>query len=137
MKKQIATILCAGLSLFSLHSAVLAEEFMSAADVKSALSGKTCSGEHLRKDFTFKVHFSSDGAVHQIKENGYEKKGKWSVLDNGKRCLEWNGTDIRKCFPIRDNGDGTYTLVKVKGNGDIKKLILWSNCTQGNTLAKK
>ena len=137
MKKQIATIFCAYLFLFSLHSAVLAEEFMSSANVKSALSGKTCSGEHLRKDFIFKVHFSPDGSVHQIKENGDEKKGKWSVLDNGKRCLEWNGTDIRKCFHIRDNRDKTYTLVKVKGNGDIKKLILWSNCTQGNTLAKK
>ena len=137
MKKQIATILCAGLSLFLMNSSVIAEEFMQATDVKLALSGKTCSGEHLRKDFNFKVYFSPDGVVQQVKGNGDKQNGNWSVLDNGKRCLEWDGSDIRKCFPVRDNGDESYTLVKVKGNGDIRELIHWKNCTQGNILEGK
>ena len=137
MKKQIATILCAGFSIFLINSSVLAENFMLAPDVKLALSGKTCSGEHLRKDFNFKVYFSPDGVVQQVKRNGDKQKGNWSVLDNGKRCLEWDGSDIRKCFPVRDNGDESYTLVKVKGNGDIRELILWRHCMQGNTLEEQ
>jgi len=111
-----------------------AENFMPAAEVKSALSGKTCSGDHLRKDFTFKVHFSSDGVVQQVKRNGDKKKGQWSVLDNGKRCLEWDGSDTRKCFHMRDNGDKTYTLVKTRDNGEIRDLINWSDCKTGNML---
>ena len=137
MKKLIATILCAGLSLFLMNSSAFAEEFMPATDVKLALSGKTCSGEHVRKNFNFKVYFSEDGVVQQVKENGDKRKGKWSVLDNGKRCLEWDESDVRKCFHIRDNGDESYTLLKVKGNGDIRELILWSNCTQGNALGEQ
>jgi len=129
-------MLYAGLSLLLINPAISAQEFMPAADVKSALSGKTCSGEHLKKDFTFKVHFSPDGVVQQVKRNGDKKKGQWSVIDNGKRCLEWDGSDIRKCLHVRDNGDKTYTLVKVRGNGEIRDLINWSDCKTGNMLGR-
>jgi len=134
MSNPVTTILYAGLFLFLINPTAAAEEFMPTADVKSALSGKTCSGEHLRKDFTFNVYFASDGIVRNVKRNGDTRKGQWFVLDNGKRCLEWDGSDIRNCFHVRDNGDKSYTLVKVKGNGDTLDLILWSDCKTGNML---
>lgn len=123
-----------GISIFFLNASALADNFMTATEIKSTLSGKTCAGEHLRKNYNFKVYFSPDGVVTQVKDNGYKRNGTWSILDSGKRCLEWEGTDIRKCFHIQNNGNKTYTLTKIKKNGDTLNLIQWSYCLNGNTL---
>lgn len=134
MLKPAMSLLFSIISLFLIHTTAVAGDFMSADEVKSALSGKTCNGEHLIKDLSFKVFFSSDGNVRQVKGNGSERNAEWSVRDNGKRCLEWEGSGVQKCFPVKDNGNNTYTLTKVKGNGNLKEIVLWSNCADGDTI---
>lgn len=110
-----------------------ADDYMSADSVKALVSGKTFDGIHLKKDYTYRAYAAPDGQVTQVKSNGDRKTGKWSVLPNGKQCIEWDNTDIRKCFHIRDNGDGSYTKVKLKGDKVIP-LLRWSNFTDGNGL---
>lgn len=110
-----------------------AGDYLSADDVTALVSGKTFDGIHLKNDYTYKAYASPDGTVRQVKSSGDSKTGKWSVKPDGKQCIEWDGTDVVKCFHIKDNGDGSYTKVKIKGDKVIL-LLRWSNFTEDNHL---
>ena len=134
MKKRIVVTLLTAILLLSVSTSLIAGDYISADHLKELLTNKTAKGEHLKRDYEFDSFFSPDGDLIQIRANGKKKTGKWSVKENGKHCVEWDGSDIRKCFPVMSNGDGSFTKVKVKNNGKIKKLIRWTNFRAGNQL---
>ena len=134
MKKKFAAILAATVFTVLGIAPVVAAEYLTADELKAVLANKTAKGEHLKRDFEFNSFFAPDGGLIQVKANGYKKTGKWSIKENGKHCVEWDGTDIVKCFPVKANEDGSYTKVKIKNNGKIKKLIRWSNFREGNKI---
>jgi hypothetical protein len=134
MHKTLATLLLT--TSFCLGAGSLTAQagtYMSADEVKNVIVGKSANGVHLKKDFAYRIYFAPDGALHQIKENGVEKKGQWSVTNDGKHCVEWDNSGVRKCFPVRDDGDGTYTKVKLKGNRVIE-ILRWSDFQDGDAL---
>ena len=107
---------------------------MSAEDVKSLVTNKTAKGVHLKKSFSYTIYFAPDGSLHQIKTNGDERKGEWEVKDNGKHCVTWDDSDRTFCRFVRDNGDQTYTKIKVKYSGKEIPILIWRDFSDGNNL---
>jgi len=132
---KMIKVLPIGFILLSSGFTANAGEYMSADEIQTLIAGNSAKGVHLKRDFSYNIYFSSDGALQQIKANGDERKGQWMVKSNGKHCVEFDGTDVRKCWHIRSNGDGSYTKVKLKGNKVIP-LLIWRDFEEGNTLSK-
>ena len=132
-KNNIQPVITACVVLLAASINAYAGEYLSAEDVTALVSDKTFDGINLKQDYEYKAYASPDGKVTQVKNSGESKTGKWSVLPNGKQCIEWDGTDVRKCYHIRDNNDGSYTKVKIKGK-KITPILRWKNFTSGNNL---
>lgn len=140
-KNKIQSVITASVALLAGSINVYAGDYLSASEVTVLVSGKTFDGIHLKQDYEYRTYASPDGKVTQVKSSGESKTGKWSVLPNGKQCIEWDGTNEKKCYHIRDNGDGSYTKVKIKKitkdkitKDKIIPILRWKNFTQGNNL---
>jgi Zn/Cd-binding protein ZinT len=129
---MIKTIAISITTLIFMASPVFAGDFMSADEVKALISGKTTYGKGLKKDFTVVTYFAADGTMDGTKD-GNRRKGKWSVKGNGKQCVEFDDGK-NNCRYIKDNGDGTYSKVKVKGSGKEIPTVLWESIKDGNTV---
>lgn len=113
------------LLLFSLSQMTMAGDTLSGDKIKTLISGKTLSAEHI-KGFKFKVYF--DGKGHYVRnKDGNITEGTFTIKDS-QHCVNVGGND--KCATIVDNGDGTYKRMK---NGK-KHFITWSNITAGKHL---
>lgn len=128
MKKSILILLA---SFICVSNPVFAGDFMSADKVKALLSGKTVVGKGLKKNFTVTTYFAPDGTMTGNK-NGNQRKGMWRVESDGLQCVEFDD-GASNCRYIKDNGDGTYTKIKVKGDGDEIETVLWESIQDGNT----
>ena len=106
---------------------------MSPDAVKAALSGKTCDGEHHRKDFEYKIYFNPDGTFKRKTQYGSKHSGKWR-FDGGKHCMYFNHIDKEFCRAVVDNGSGSYSKYKEKRNGSFIKITTLKNCKPGSTL---
>ena len=133
MKKSIIGVLLGVVCLAS-TPAVLAGDFLSADELRAAVTDKTFKGVHLKKDYSYVTFNGGDGIVTQIKDDGSKETGKWRVDDDGKHCVEWDGSGQEKCFPVKDNGDGSLTKTKVTGNGKQIPLLQWTDFKDGNQL---
>ena len=133
MKKAINILMTTCLALLIIPgSPVFAGDFMSAEEVKTLLSGKTTTGKGLKKGFTVITYFGADGKMDGTKD-GERRAGTWTVRDDGQQCVEFDDGN-GNCRFIKDNGDGTYAKVKVKGNGKKIPLVLWESIVDGNTV---
>lgn len=133
MKNNPAIFVYLSAILISVASFAHAGDFLSGDEIKSIYTGKTAKGVHLKKGFSYMAYFSPDGALIQKKDDGDTNEGKWSVDDEGRQCVSWNGSGVTKCFPLVNNNDGSYTKVKVKGSKHIP-LIMHRDFTDGNKL---
>ncbi len=133
MNNNPAVYVCLSVVLACMAGLAHAGDFLSSDEVKSIYSGKTANGVHLKKDFSYVAYFSPNGTFTQKKDNGDIKKGTWSVDNKGRQCISWDGSGITKCFPLVNNGDGSYTKVKLKGDKRIP-LIMHSDFVDGNKL---
>jgi hypothetical protein len=127
MKRTFFTLL---VSLLCLGNPVYAGDFMNGDEVKALLSGKTVTGKGLKKDFTVVTYFSPDGTMLGTKD-GESRNGTWTVEDDGKQCIKFDDGNSN-CRYIKDNGDGTYTKIKVKKNGKEIPLLLYESVQDGN-----
>ena len=128
--KKTMTMLVASLSF--LTTSVFAGPFMSAEEITTLVSGKTVSGKGLKKDFTVRTYFKADGTMDGQK-NGNKRSGKWHVNDDDMMCIEFDD-GAGNCRYIKDNGDGTYSKVKVKGSGKMIPVLLYESIDDGNTM---
>jgi hypothetical protein len=130
--KRSALLLSATICLV-LSTTSLAGEYMSADAVKSLLTGKTADGKHHKKDFSYSIYFDPAGTLIRVKD-GETRTGKWRVDDEGKHCVTWDDEGKQRCFPFKDNGDGTISKYRLIDYSDDIKIITLSNIRKGNRL---
>ena len=58
-------------------------------DFVAMFKGKTVSGQHVRKGFSFKDYFRDDGTLIEVRDDGKRKKGKWTLDGSGELCIIW------------------------------------------------
>jgi hypothetical protein len=116
----------------------LAGNFMSGEAVEVLFKGKTANGTHLKQEYSYKVYFDPNGNLTEVKTGGEQSKGKWRVDGDGNHCARIHG-DEEFCWPVRDNGDGSYTKRKrkdtKKGSKEIP-VVRFQNFTDGNSLGQ-
>ncbi len=132
MRPSIVAALCMGVFIGTASAA----DYMSADEIKALISGKTTHGVGLKKDFTVVTHFAPDGSL-MGERNGNKRTGSWNVTDDGQHCVDFSDGK-NNCRFIKDNGDGTYSRVKVKtkGNGTTVHIpvVKWERIEEGNAL---
>lgn len=120
VKLCIATAFCAGS-----HPA-LADQTLTADEVKSLFIGKTFEGYNEIKGITYKVYTNADGTmIHQNSKR--TKTFKWEVDDEGRHCAHFKKGPL--CGHIVSMGDGIYHKVN-----DGKHTNTLKNFVDGNRL---
>lgn len=132
-KRYSKLVLGAALSA-CLSSGAYAGDFMTVDQIKAAFSGKTLDGQHLRKGYSFSNYFDPSGKLYSIRD-GEKRLGEWRINNKGKHCVQWEDSINEYCRLFRDNGDGSYTKIKIKGDRKIEILTL-KNVRDGNQLGK-
>ena len=92
---------------------------LSGDEIKSAFSGKTAVGEHLKKGMGVKSFHASDGTYKSVLSDGTVRTGKWWV-DGDKLCVKFNGEGKDMCRLIESDGSGGYKkIVPRKGKAVV------------------
>ena len=115
---KINTSLIAGVLCTVLALPVIAGS-LSDDEIKSAFSGKTAVGEHLKKGMGVKSFHASDGAYKSVLSDGTVRTGKWWV-DGGTLCIKFDGEGKDICRLIESDGSGGYKkIVPRKGKAVV------------------
>jgi len=132
---KINTIALFATLLFT--QASYAANYMSADEVKSALTDKTLDGVFLPKNKKFSIYEAPDGTHHVLRPNGKRDKGRtWFVNDEGQHCTthpKWKKKAKWKdgrCSHVVDAGNGEYH----KFNEDGEHTHTLKNVRDGNQL---
>ena len=96
-------------------------------NIIAMFKGKTVSGKHVQKGFIFKVYFSSDGTLIEVRDSGKRKKGKWTLSESGNLCIIWKNKTA--CGQLKQNNDSSYSFIR---NG--KTARRYESFQEGNTL---
>ena len=106
-----ALILSLILALISSLSS--AQDYLSDDAIKSAFSGKTAIGNHLKKGVTVKSYHAEDGTYRSVYGDGSSNTGEWWVESN-KLCVKFTGEDDSKCRKIMSDGASGYKKIHPK-----------------------
>jgi len=109
----IAGVLCAVFAIPTIAGSLSGDE------IKSAFSGKTASGDHLKKNMGVKSFHATDGSYKSILSDGTVRTGKWWV-DGDNLCLRFDGEGKDRCRLIEsDGGDGYKKIHPKKGKAVV------------------
>jgi hypothetical protein len=112
---------------------VLPEGVLTAAQIDSALSGKTVAALREDKQQEFYFFFGSDYQVTRVRD-GWQRSGRWNVRDDGRLCVDFKDTG-RDCRILVKEGE-VLRQYAVKKDGNHRYEITYSDFRQGNQLAK-
>lgn len=108
-------------------SEVVNENPSSTNTFRSMFSGKTVSGRHMKKGFTFKNYFADNGQLIETRDNGKHKKGNWTIDEQGRFCIDWKNRQA--CGQLKLNSDNSVSFVR---NGQERRR--YDRFETGNTL---
>lgn len=103
------TPLLAG-GIFTLLAMPIMAGSLSGDEIKSVFSGKTASGDHLKKGLGVKSFHASDGSYKSVLSDGTVRTGKWWV-DADTLCLKFDGEGKDRCRQIESDGSGGYKKI--------------------------
>ena len=122
MMMRVKTFLT-GVALCAASFSVSAGDFLTADQLKAAVSGKTLIWEHMLKSKSGKSYYAADGTAMGI-SNGKDREGTWKVEGN-ELCISWG-----KCMPMEADGKGGFYKVK----GGSKRVLHIKSVEEGNTV---
>lgn len=95
---------------------------MNNSDIKKVFSGKTAFGKHLKKGFTMKDYYATDGKFTSVRSNGKKLHGKWWMSKKRDAvCVRFKNYKPEKkfCRAIVSDGSGGYKKTKKDGTAHI------------------
>jgi len=100
--------LLAALVAGTLSFPAMADQAMTAAQLKEAFSNKTITAvNHNKGNKSQLTYFAADGKVTQKTTEGKLKQGTWRVSEPNQQCIAWEGQK-EVCSTVTAKGDGTY-----------------------------
>lgn len=100
-----------GIALLPLVDPVVAEEQLSAEEVKKLYTDKTFDGKNELAADNYRVYSSADGTMKVVYSNGQSKTLNWRVDKKGRHCISKNEGGRDKCSKIVSMGDGVYKKI--------------------------
>ena len=92
---------------------------LSGDEIKSAFSGKTASGDHLKKSLGVKSFHATDGSYKSVLSDGTVRTGKWWI-DGDNLCVKFDGEGKDRCRLIEsDDADGYKKIHPKKGKAVV------------------
>ena len=108
--RKAATILVGGACLALCTTAVIAQQELTAVEVKASIIGNTLTG-YTERGLNVDVYYGPDGTmsgrVQRGDGNHYYDGGRWNLADDGKMCRQWTTWRDGKmdCFRYYRVGD--------------------------------
>lgn len=138
---KIGCILSVLLVLFSAELFAMTEEStivmpagaLNAAQIEGQFKGKSAVAKVADKERAEFYYFADDGSVVEVR-NGWQKRGKWYVRDDGRLCIDLGG-EHRDCrMIIKEGKDYHQYAAKLDGNHRYEQT--YSDFRNGDQLLK-
>ena len=120
---RFCLIVC--LATFALNGVAGADEPMTAAAVKEAMTGNTAVAPRRSGDGFYYLFRGADGYQAMESDNGFSNEGKWHVTEDGQVCSVWEkmcGGEER-CVTYYSLGDDRYKFVRPDCSGGEFKVV--------------
>jgi len=124
--KQFTSLVVA--IIFTVLTLPVMADSLSGDDIKSAFSGKTAVGDHLKKGLGVKSFHASDGSYRSVLSDGTVRTGKWWV-DGDNLCLKYEGEGKDRCRLIESDGADGYKKIHPKKG---KAVVHFKSLEDGN-----
>ena len=106
-------------------------DILEGAQVRQLFAGKTVTGRHLLRGYTFRSYYEPGGTFRSYQDGATEPRHAEWWIQGELICVKWQDTKEQFCRSIVREPDGSYTKVGLRG-GERRDIVDFHSFQPGN-----